>query len=137
MWQLDENTGAWTLQDDWKVRIPALLISNLYLTLEYQAHDAAVSKVTWAHPEFGSIIASSSFDRTVKIWEQSYLSSAADATQISLNGSGAVRQGSPPTQPNSSASRWVQRASLVDAKGTVRAVEFAPHHFGLKLVRLP
>ena len=26
---------------------------------------------------------------------------------------------------------------LVDAKGTVRSVEFAPHHFGLKLVRNP
>lgn len=25
---------------------------------------------------------------------------------------------------------------LSDAKGTIRAVEFAPHHFGLKLVRL-
>ena len=33
-------------------------------------------------------------------------------------------------------SRWVERAVLSDAKGTVRAVEFAPHHFGLKLVRL-
>jgi nucleoporin SEH1 len=29
----------------------------------------------------------------------------------------------------------VERAVLVDARGTVRAVEFAPHHFGLKLVR--
>lgn len=35
-----------------------------------------------------------------------------------------------------SASRWVERAVLYDAKGTVRAVEFAPHHFGLKFVSL-
>src|SRR6266576_2855372 len=35
-----------------------------------QAHDAAVTKLSWAHPEFGSVLASSSFDRTVKIWEE-------------------------------------------------------------------
>lgn len=35
---------------------------------------------------------------------------------------------------SSSPSRWVERAVLLDARGTVRAVEFAPHHFGLKLV---
>ena len=40
------------------------------------------------------------------------------------------------TQPVSSvlSSRWAERAILLDARGTVRAVEFAPHHFGLKLV---
>lgn len=35
---------------------------------------------------------------------------------------------------SNSSSRWVERAVLLDARGTVRAVEFAPHHFGLKLV---
>lgn len=34
----------------------------------------------------------------------------------------------------SSSSRWVERVVLLDARGTVRSVEFAPHHFGLKLV---
>ena len=81
-----------------------------------QAHDAAVTKVAWAHPEFGTILASSSFDRTVKVWEQTSYSDADSQT----NGT--------------SGSRWVERASLIDAKGTVRAVEFAPNHFGLKLV---
>ena len=81
-----------------------------------QAHDAAITKVSWAHPEFGTILASSSFDRTVKVWEQTSYSD-------------------PDSQTNgTSGSRWVERASLIDAKGTVRAVEFAPHHFGLKLV---
>lgn len=37
---------------------------------------------------------------------------------------------------SSGSSRWVERAVLVDAKGTVRAVEFSPQHFGLKLVRI-
>jgi nucleoporin SEH1 len=79
----------------------------------HQAHDAAISKLSWAHPEFGSVIASASFDRTVKIWEQ-----------VSI-----------PESEQQGASRWVERAILSDAKGTVRSVEFCPHHFGLKLVR--
>lgn len=86
-----------------------------------QAHDAAISKVSWAHPEFGTVLASSSFDRTVKVWEQIPLTES-DATQV--NGSGSA----------TSTSKWVERAMLVDAKGTVRAIEFAPQHFGLKLV---
>ena len=77
-----------------------------------------MSKLSWAHPEFGSILASSSFDRTVKIWEQTFSESESQAN-------GAKSQ---------NASRWIERAVLVDAKGTVRSVEFAPRYFGLKLV---
>lgn len=91
-----------------------------------QAHDAAVTKLSWAHPEFGSVLASSSFDRTVKIWEEI---PANNADQPQANGGPAVASG-PGT-------RWVERAVLADAKGSVRAVEFAPHQFGLKLVRSP
>lgn len=79
--------------------------------------------MSWAHPEFGTVLASGSFDRTVKIWEQA---APGDTDGPQLNGGGPGP---------SSASRWVERAMLVDAKGTVRGVEFAPHHFGLKLVR--
>jgi nucleoporin SEH1 len=89
-----------------------------------QAHDAAISKLSWAHPEFGSIIASASFDRTVKVWEQ--VSTPESEHQAVVNGSGHSY--------SSGSSRWVERAVLSDAKGTVRSVEFAPHHFGLKLV---
>lgn len=35
-----------------------------------QAHTASVWRVTWAHPEFGSILATCSFDRTAAIWEE-------------------------------------------------------------------
>lgn len=90
------------------------------MQLTSKAHDAAITKVSWAHPEFGAIIASSSFDRTVKVWEQT---SYADV-EPQLNGASG----------SSSSSRWVERAVLVDAKGTVRGVEFAPPSFGLKLV---
>ncbi|KAF9652668.1 WD40 repeat-like protein [Thelephora ganbajun] len=102
VWKLDESTGEWISKDAWK------------------AHDATVSKLSWAHPEFGSILASSSFDRTVKIWEQTYSEPESQAN-------GARSQNT---------SRWIERAVLVDAKGTVRSVEFSPHHFGLKLATI-
>lgn len=120
VWQLDERQGIWNVEDDWKVR-PGLYVLELIVTSNLQAHDAAITKVSWAHPEFGTILASSSFDRTVKVWEQT---SYTDP-EPQMNGASG----------SSTASRWVERTVLVDAKGTVRAVEFAPHHFGLKLVR--
>ncbi|KAG5640579.1 hypothetical protein DXG03_008014, partial [Asterophora parasitica] len=111
VWHLDESKGTWSVEDDWK------------------AHDAPVSKLSWAHPEFGSIIASASFDRIVKVWEQTSPLGQSDPSQ-QLNGTGSSSQSQ---QPNS---RWVERAVLTDARGTIRAVEFAPHHFGLKFATI-
>ncbi|KAJ7746473.1 WD40-repeat-containing domain protein [Mycena maculata] len=113
IWQLDESNGSWGAEDDWK------------------AHDAAISKISWAHPEFGTIIASSSFDRTVKVWEQASAVGLPDAQQANGNG-----HASPSQTPGPSTSRWIERAVLPEARGTVRAVEFAPHHFGLKLASI-
>ncbi|KAJ6470271.1 WD40-repeat-containing domain protein [Mycena vitilis] len=110
LWQLDETNGSWALEDDWK------------------AHDAAVSKISWAHPEFGTIIASASFDRTVKVWEQTSGVGLPDSQQVAVNGNGG--------SASQSTSRWIERAVLPEARGTVRAVEFAPHHFGLKLASI-
>ncbi|KAJ1344008.1 hypothetical protein BSLG_001148 [Batrachochytrium salamandrivorans] len=47
VWETDEG-GAWVLNDAWK------------------AHDSSVVKASWAHPEFGQVFASCSFDRTIK-----------------------------------------------------------------------
>jgi WD40 repeat protein len=33
-------------------------------------HQAAVLRVQWADPEFGSVIASASYDKIVHIWEE-------------------------------------------------------------------
>lgn len=35
-----------------------------------QTHSGSVWKVTWAHPEFGQVLASCSFDRTAAVWEE-------------------------------------------------------------------
>ena len=124
MWAL-ENDGQWSLEDDWKVRI--LLFHSASNNLNsscQQAHDATITKLSWAHPTFGTVLASGSFDRSVKIWEQTH----GEADSAMPHGPGG-------SKPDSGNSRWVERSVLLDAKGSIRAVEFAPHHFGLKLVR--
>ena len=35
-----------------------------------QEHSGSVWRVTWAHPEFGQVVATCSFDRTAAIWEE-------------------------------------------------------------------
>jgi len=52
VWDLNEETGQWVINDSWK------------------AHDCSILKVSWAHPEYGQVFASCSIDRTVKIWEE-------------------------------------------------------------------
>ncbi|KAJ1302182.1 hypothetical protein OPQ81_001009 [Rhizoctonia solani] len=95
IWKLNELTGVWSIVDEWK------------------AHDAPVAKIAWAHPEYGNLIASCSYDRSVKIWEDT--------------------RGIPDT---SGPSKFHLKATLTEARGTVRAVDFAPAHFGLKLVTI-
>jgi len=71
IWQLDESDGTWTAVADWKVR--GHFHSFMGISRDRvcrQAHGAAVTKLSWAHPEFGSVLASSSFDRVVKVWEE-------------------------------------------------------------------
>ncbi|KAG9004536.1 hypothetical protein FRB93_010313 [Tulasnella sp. JGI-2019a] len=92
IWILDESTGSLTAEDEWR------------------AHDAPIVKLSWAHPENGSVVASCSFDRTVKIWEE--------------------------RKHEAKLARWVNRSTLTEARGSVRSLEFAPQHFGLKLATL-
>ncbi|CAG2065527.1 unnamed protein product, partial [Timema podura] len=43
---------------------------NWYMTGSWKAHSGSVWKVTWAHPEFGQVVATCSFDRTACVWEE-------------------------------------------------------------------
>jgi nucleoporin SEH1 len=54
VWDLEDIAEGrrWVLNDSWK------------------AHDAAVLRVAWAHPEYGQVLATASFDRSVRIWEE-------------------------------------------------------------------
>lgn len=87
IWDMRED-GEWTCTDSVK------------------AHSGSVWKVTWAHPEFGQIIATCSFDRTAAVWEE-------------------IGPGVPST--------WVRRASLVDSRTPVTDVKFAPKSQGFQL----
>ena len=81
----------WKLNDSWK------------------AHDSAVLRVKWAHPEFGQVLVTCSFDRTVRIWEEQLQEAKA------------------------SEKRWQEKARLVDSRGTVQDVSFASEWQGLKI----
>ncbi|KAF8509061.1 WD40-repeat-containing domain protein [Hysterangium stoloniferum] len=111
IWRLDEHTGEWSVEDEWK------------------AHDAAICKLSWAHPQHGQFIASSSFDRTVRIWERAPPDTGAMAGDHGLNGIGAGA-GAGATE------RWVERVMLPEAKGSVRSVQWAPKNFGMKVASI-
>ena len=74
------------------------------------AHQAAIWRLSWAHPEFGQLIASCSHDTSVHVWEE----------QESVTG-------------REKETRWQKKAQLSDSKCSVRDVKFAPRHLGLKL----
>ncbi|WWC69711.1 uncharacterized protein I206_103654 [Kwoniella pini CBS 10737] len=64
----------------------------------WKAHDAPILHLSFSHPVHGSLLASSSHDRSVRIWEEP---------------TGRERDG-----------RWIERAVLTGAKGSVKQVEF-------------
>lgn len=87
IWNWSE--GKWTCSGKWKT------------------HAASVWKVTWAHPLFGQLIATASFDRTAAVWEE-----------IVHEGGGT---------------HWVKRATFIDSRTSVTDVKFAPKQLGLQL----
>lgn len=89
VWDMDDATGAWSLSAEWK------------------AHSGAVFRVAWAHPEFGHLLVSCSYDRTAIVWEE--------------------------VEEVPGKSKWVKQRDLVDSRGEVTDVRFAPRHLGLRL----
>ncbi|CAG05024.1 unnamed protein product [Tetraodon nigroviridis] len=83
----------------------------LYLS-SVQTHSGSVWRVTWAHPEFGQVLASCSFDRTAAVWEE--IVGESNDKQRGL-------------------SHWIKRTTLVDSRTSVTDVKFAPKHMGLML----
>ncbi|KAM0792946.1 hypothetical protein ACM66B_002705 [Microbotryomycetes sp. NB124-2] len=122
---LNPTTGQWDhLAQDWK------------------AHDAPVLKVAWAHPQYGTLLASGGVDGIIKLWAQDDLAAAHGKAFPLANyhnhrqpssSNGATPSSQQQQQQQHSSKRWVQRAALMDARGTIRDLEFAPPEFGLKL----
>ncbi|EJT97452.1 WD40 repeat-like protein [Dacryopinax primogenitus] len=85
------SSGGWELED------------------EFKAHDAPLTRVSFAHPAFGPLLATAAFDRTVKIFED-----------VPSRGAGQR-------------SRWVERKVFTDQGASIRSLEWAPEALGLKL----
>jgi len=96
----DQTIKIWDLDKDGK---------EFKNTSEWKAHIGSIWRIDWAHPEFGQVIVSCSFDRTVIIWEEE------DTKQLNNK------------------STWHLKASLVDARDSVQDVKFGPKHHGLRL----
>ena len=92
--------------------------SKWKLNYDFRAHDDIVNKVKWAHPDFGSIIATSSYDKTVIIWEEPKINSLFQ------------NQESPDLIENKP---WIVRAKLSDSKEVIEDIKFAPKYKGLLL----
>ncbi|KAI9266219.1 WD40-repeat-containing domain protein [Helicostylum pulchrum] len=75
----------------------------------WKAHDSSILKAIWARPEYGQVIASCSFDRQVKIWEEQTV------------------------EPRNSQKRWAERFRLVESRGAVLDIAFAPSQNTLRL----
>ncbi|GMR42340.1 hypothetical protein PMAYCL1PPCAC_12535, partial [Pristionchus mayeri] len=83
-----EDSGMWMKTSSWKI------------------HGGPVWRVAWAHPEFGQVLATSSNDRSVFVWEES--------------------TGMTPA-------KWTKKASFADSRTAVTDIKFAPNFLGLQL----
>lgn len=98
----DHSVQVWDINDK----------GEWHCTASWKTHSGSVWRVTWAHPEFGQVLASCSYDRMAAIWEE-----VAGSTTPCQK-----RQG-----------HWTKRATLVDSRTSVTDVKFSPRFLGLKL----
>lgn len=115
----DRCVRVWELQDD----------GSWFLCAVWQAHRSAVTAVTWAHAEFGSLLATTGADHDCKIWEEVVVTDNNN-TPTTTN---TFYHANANNNNNSNSRRWNVKASLTEARRGVSCVEFAPRHWGLKL----
>ena len=116
----DKNIRVWDLKEEGEVSP-----SERYSCSEIpRAHQSAIWRLSWAHPEFGQLLASCSEDRTACIWEE----------QESIGGEYILksrsRDANNSKQPGQ---RWQVKTTLSESTKSVNDVKFAPRHLGLKI----
>mmetsp|Transcript_8945 Transcript_8945/g.22761 ORF Transcript_8945/g.22761 Transcript_8945/m.22761 type:complete len:327 (+) Transcript_8945:197-1177(+) len=94
---------------------------------ELGSHSAAVYKLAWAHPEFGQVLASCSFDQSVRIWE------ALDNPSVVIDDVEADATGSERQRPTERLVSWECAHEIQNKRVEVNDLQFAPRHFGLSL----
>jgi len=92
-----------TCSSDRSIKIFEVNESSTNQIAEIKGHEGPVWEVSWAHPKFGSILASCSYDRRVCIW----------------------REG--PTNT------WTKIYEYDKHESSVNSIAWAPHEFGLSL----
>eukprot|EP00871_Galdieria_phlegrea_P002259 jgi/Galph1/3033/GphlegSOOS_G1680.1 len=92
-----------TCSSDKTVKVFRIEGDQQVLEAELRGHDGPVWQVAWAHPKFGNILASCSYDCTVVLWLEE--------------------------SPGS----WSQLYRYDQRGASVNAVEFSPHEYGLCL----
>ncbi|KAJ2656673.1 epoxide hydrolase, soluble (sEH) [Coemansia sp. RSA 1199] len=91
IWDWNRQTGLWILNES------------------IGAHDSSIVRLSWAHPEFGQVLASCSLDCTVRIWVEQE------------------------TNMKNSSMRWRGLMPLGDSKAAVHSIAFAPEYSSLSI----
>lgn len=108
-------------------------------TYTRQAHDAPILHLSFSHPIHGSLLASCSHDRTIRIWEEPSTTATAAAAAAAASFSSSR---SPPTFPSatsaSTSRAWLERGILTGPTGAIRSVQFGPPDpaFGLRVASI-
>ncbi len=105
-------------------------------TAQLAGHEGPVWQVTWAHPKFGSLLASCGFDHKVIVWKEVQESSWVQVCSHSL-----LLAMTPARHAwtlyvslqTPSATSHVQAYSAPVHTASVNGVAFAPHELGLML----
>nr|KIR44984.1 nucleoporin SEH1 [Cryptococcus bacillisporus CA1280] len=106
----------------------------------WKAHDAPILHLSFSHPIHGSLLASCSHDRTIRIWEEPSTTATAAAAAAAAASSSSSR--SPPTFPSSTSASisraWLERGILTGPTGAIRSVQFGPPDpaFGLRVASI-